>query len=226
MKTLFSFLVGLLVSLGPGVPSAWAEPFAIQDGLLGEGFLQWFSGVPAGALGGVGVTSIEFRGFGLTLDPEIVQPGQPFTLTEVFVGPFAGEAGGSFNGHDVDVRGTGELRVTSSGLLAPAPFPGPGGLIELTTTFSMSGVLAGTLFEVVNDGALHPIASFRNELFGHGSGTIGLQPVFDTGNYEVLPLFGTFEPEAPVPEPGTIVLMGLSSVTLAARGLRRHKAAR
>jgi hypothetical protein len=226
MKRLFPFLVGLLVSLGPVIPSAWAEPFAIRDGSLGGGVLFWFS-VPAGALGGVGVTSEEFRVSGGTLNPEIVQPGQPFTVTEILSGTFAGEAGGVSTVHDVDGFGTADLHVTSGRLLAPAPFPGPGGLIFLTTTFSMSGVLAGSLFEVFNDGAVHlPIASFRNDVFGHGSGTIILQPLFETGNYEVLPLFGTFEPGAPVPEPGTIVLLGLSGITLAARGSRRHKATR
>ena len=227
MKKLCPVLVGLLLYIGPSVRSAWAEPFAIHDGrLFGGGFggaLIWNSGIPAGAFGGVGLSSGEFT-LGSTFNPEIVQPGQQFTLTQIFAGNLAGEVGvPSAGGHDVDVRGTGDLRMTSGRLLAPAPFPGGAdefGSISLTTVFSMSGVLAGTLLEV-HDGTRHPIGSFRTELFGHGSATVVLQPLFETGNYEVRGFEGTFEP---VPEPSTIVLLGLGGVTLAARLARRHKA--
>jgi hypothetical protein len=49
----------------------------------------------------------------------------------------------------------------------------------------MSGVLAGTLLEQLDDGTLHSIGSFRNEVFGRGSGTVLLQALFETGNYQV-----------------------------------------
>jgi hypothetical protein len=224
MKKLCSVLVGLLLYIGPSVPSAWAESFRIQDGTF-NGVLFWNS-IPAGALGGVGAFSGEFRGFDTpTRNPEIVQPGQEFTLTDIYTGNLAGEVGvSSVGGHDVDVRGTGDLRMTSGRLLAPAPFPGGAdefGFISLTTAFSLSGVLDGTLFEQLEDSTSRPIASFRNEVFGHGSATVVLQPLFETSNYQVVSFDGTFEP---VPEPSTIVLLGLTSLTLAARVARRHKA--
>jgi hypothetical protein len=222
MKKLCPVLVGLLLYMGPSVPSAWAESFRIQDGSF-NGVLFWNS-IPAGALGGVGATSGEFRGFELTRNPEIVQPGQEFTLTDIFTGNLAGEVGvPSAGGHDVDVRGTGDLRMTSGRLLAPAPFPGGAdefGFISLTTAFSLSGILDGTLLEVF-DQTSRPIASFRNEVFGRGSATVLLQPLFETSNYQVVLFDGTFEP---VPEPSTIVLLGLGAVTLTARVARRHKA--
>jgi len=225
MKKLCPVLVGLLLYLGPSVPSAWAEPFRVQDGSLQTGVLLWNSGIPPDAFGGVGLSSGEFTFSDVTFNPEIVQPGQQFTLTAIFAGNLAGEVGvPSAGGHDVDVRGTGDLRVTSGRLLAPTPFPGGAdefGFISLTTAFSMSGILDGSLLEVF-DQTSRPIASFRNEVFGHGSATVLLQPLVETGNYEVLGLFdGTFEP---VPEPSTIVLLGLGGVTLAARVARRHKA--
>jgi len=156
-----------------------------------------------------------------------VQPGQQFTLTEIFAGNLAGEVEvPAAGGHDVLIRGTGDLRMTSGRLLAPAPFPGGAdefGFISLTTAFSMSGVLDGTLLELLDDSTLHLISSFRNEVFGNGTATVVMQPLFETGNYEVVSFDGTFEP---VPEPGTIVLLGLGAVTLASRVARRHKATR
>jgi hypothetical protein len=223
MKKLCPFLVGLLVFMGPSVPSACAESFAIQNGSLGPFF--WDS-VPSGALGGVGVNQVEFRFPSDELTPGIVQPGQQFTLTEVMSGEFHGEGNLVPSGHDADLFGTGDVRVIAAPVLAPAARPAPGDFIFLTTTFSMSGVLAGTVFEAQLAAPGRPIASFRNEVFGHGSATITLQASVETGNYEVFPLFGAFEPGAPVPEPATIVLLGLGGVTLVARGSGRHKATR
>jgi PEP-CTERM motif-containing protein len=228
MKKLCPVLVGLLLYMGPSVPSAWADPFAVQDGrLFGDPFggaLIWNSGIPPDAFGGLGVASGEFT-LSPTFNPEIVQPGQQFTLTAIFGGTLAGEVSvPSAGGHDVDVRGTGDLHMTSAPLLAPAPFPGGAdefGFISLTTAFSMSGILEGTLLEVV-DQTSHPLGSFRTEVFGHGTATVLLQPLFETGNYQLALFDGTFEP---VPEPGTIMLLGFGAATLAARHARRHKAA-
>jgi hypothetical protein len=225
MKKLCPFLAGLLVYMGPSIPSACAESFAIQDGRLAGGGGFFWDSVPSGALGGVGANQIEF-GFPVSLTPEIVQPGQQFTLTEIFAGEFHGEGNLVPSGHDADLFGTGDLRVIAAPVLAPAPRPSPGDFIFLTTTFSMSGVLAGTVFEAQPLAPHRPIASFRNEVFGHGSGTIELQASFETGSYEVFELFGTFEPGAPVPEPATVVLLGLGGVTLAVRASGRHKATR
>jgi hypothetical protein len=90
MKKLCIVLVGLLLYMGPSVPSAWAEPFAINDGrLFGDrhgGALIWLSGIPPDAFGGVGLSSGEFTFPGSTFNPEIVQPGQQFTLTGIFAG--------------------------------------------------------------------------------------------------------------------------------------------
>jgi hypothetical protein len=224
MKKFCPVLMGLLLYLGPSVPSAWAESFRIQDGTLGGGGLFWNSGIPADAFGGFGLSSGEFTLGGVTFNPEIVQPGQQFTLTEILGGKgnMAGEVGvPSAGGHDVDVRGTSDLRVTFGRLLAPAPFPADFGFIELTTAFSISGVLNGILLEQLEDSTLRPLGSFRTEVFGHGSGTVILQPLFETSNYQVVEFDGTFEP---TPEPGTIVLLGLGAVTLATRVARRHKA--
>jgi hypothetical protein len=222
MKKLCPVLAGLLLYLGPSVPSAWAESFRIQDGaFLGGGF-RWDSGIPPDAFGGVGVASGEFT-FGGTFDPVIVEPGQQFTLTNIGVGNLAGEVGvPSAGGHDVDVRGTADLRVTFGRLLAPAPFPGGGddGFIFLTAAFSMSAVLDGTLLEQLEDSTLRPISTFRNEVFGQGRATVVLQPLFETRTYEVVSTFGTFDP---VPEPGTIVLLGLGGVMLAALVARRRQ---
>jgi len=227
MKKLCPVLVGLLLYLGLSAPSAWAESFRIQEGFLRCCSLFWNSGIPPGAFGGVGASPVEITLTPPTFNPEIVQPGQQFTLTEIFAGNLAGEVEvPAAGGHDVLIRGTGDLRMTSGRLLAPAPFPGGAdefGFISLTTAFSMSGVLDGTLLELLDDSTLHLISSFRNEVFGNGTATVVMQPLFETGNYEVVSFDGTFEP---VPEPGTIVLLGLGAVTLASRVARRHKATR
>ena len=220
MKKLCPFLVGLLVYMGPAIPSACAESFAIEDGRLAGG-LFWDS-VPSAALGGVGLNQVEFS-LGFSLTPEIVQPGQLFTLTQISGGELFGEGNLVPSGHDGEVRGTGDLRVITGPVLAPAAPPAPGDFVFLPTTFLLSGVLAGTVFDVF-DQESHPIASFRNEVFGHGSGTIELQASVETGHYDVREFFGTFEPGAPVPEPATVVLLGLGGVTLVARVARRRKA--
>jgi hypothetical protein len=124
----------------------------------------------------------------------------------------------SAGGHDVDVRGAGDLQLTSGRLIAP-PFSigADPGFIELTTAFSMSGVLDVTFFEVSNGGS-HSIGSSRNDVFGHGRAIVLLQPLFENGNYQVASFDGTFQP---VPEPSTIVLLGLGGVVVAARSTRR-----
>ena len=81
----------------------------------------------------------------------------------------------------------------------------------------MSGVLDVTFFEVSNGGS-HAIGSARNDVFGHGTAVVLLQPLFETGNYQVASFDGTFQP---VPEPSTIVLFGLGGVIAAARSINR-----
>jgi len=159
---------------------------------------------------------------GGTFNPEVVLPGQQFTLAATFAGDVGGEVGvPSAGGHDVDVRGTSDLRVTSGRLMAP-PLPGgaEAGFIDLTTHFSMSGVLDVAFFEV-SDAGRHPIGASRNDVFGRGNAIILLQPLFETGNYQVAAFDGTFEP---VPEPSTIVLLGWGVVILATRTISRRAA--
>jgi hypothetical protein len=97
--------------------------------------LQFFwNSVPSGALGGVGANQVEF-GFEFRLTPEIVRPGQQFTLSDVMAGEFNGHDNLVPSGHDADLFGTGDLRVIAAPVLAPAPRPAPGDFISLPTTF-------------------------------------------------------------------------------------------
>ncbi len=201
-----------------GVPcAAQAETFVVEDGVLHGNTFHWnWTGavpVPRSALGGVGVTGAEMSFSLAEFDPAVLAADTRFVMTRVVHGAYSGFV--NLGGGDGDVAGEGSLRFTTGPLETPASFPGAVdelGLLALSTPFSMTGFVSGTVRASGDTNDI--LGSFANRLTGVGTATVYLQPDTTIGQFTTIGIDAHFQPGAPVPEPSTLVLSGLAALGL------------
>lgn len=228
MSRYFSGVAVGLAMLWSAVPSARAEPIVLQSGFFlavpsGAMSLDFHSPPPA-ELFGVPVQSASVQLFENASFPPapvlgtVLSPGDTVATSRAFQG-----SGSVFLGFPSPTPGyslvvpTAVFQFTGGDLVIPGDFPPPPvddeDLYFVRQPFSMEG-----FFAFVNpDGTL----SLR-QILGRGTAHLGLQPVRDTGASELVSLGYSFEEaDAPVPEPGTLVLFALGA--LSAVGRRHYR---
>lgn len=230
MPRYFSVVGVAVAMLWPAVPSARAEAIVLQSGFFlavpSEAMSLDFHSAPPAELFGATVQSASLRLFENTAFPPapvtgtVLQPGDTLDTSRAFQG-----SGSVFLGFPSPTVGysllvpTAVFQFTGSDFIIPGDFPPPPiddeDLYFVRQPFSMEG-----FFAFVNpDGTL----SLR-QITGRGTAFLGLQPVRASGASELVSLGYSFEPDAPVPEPGTLILFGLGA--LSAIGCRQRDALR
>lgn len=236
-------LATMIVAGGPG--GAWADPLLIQSGFVGRS-----GGDPAAfrfVADGLALTGIMFRGgddfgpyrtcaysspcnLGESIDFSSTFKGVAFPSGPVTVGGnrLPGDAGNPTSGNPEypNVVFTGDFRLDGPTIAAP-PI-GPLGYARLSAPFTFTGSLIGYAAQGSYEGYVLGPQLFTLSLIGRGDAILHLSPpACQTGDcvpgppYHVALLDYRF---APVPEPGTLVLLALGSGAMAVtRALRRRR---
>ncbi|HVL69074.1 MAG TPA: PEP-CTERM sorting domain-containing protein [Vicinamibacterales bacterium] len=132
----------------------------------------------------------------------------------------------TIDGHTYEsVFFNGSFTFDAGSVTVPAMAPGQSGpdaqgLTRLFTNFLFTGTLAGFA-----DASLTGTPLFSMQLIGDGIVRVAFSNYPAESGIHVLQLDYVFDEQAPVPEPGSLLLFGSGAAWLAARWRRRHHAA-